>query len=71
MITCLKHNVNFISGECPRCKELKEGINISYKSNNPEHLSKYMITKVRELKELIKKLKVINTKIKKLVEENK
>lgn len=71
MITCMKHNIHFVDNECPRCKELRLGITMSYNSNNPEHRSKFIMNNVRELNKLTEKLKEINNKLEKLLKETK
>lgn len=71
MITCLKHKTKYEQGECPRCKELRLGISVSYKSTNPEHISKFISNKVAELNNITAKLKIINERIEKLLKGNK
>jgi len=71
MIICLKHKIDYHHGECPSCKSVREGVSLNYSSSNPEHTSKYILNKVKELNKLTDKLKEINSKIQKLLKENK
>lgn len=71
MITCLKHKVEFVKGECPSCKRLREGISVSYKTNTPQHTSRFIMDRTKELNELADKVKKVNDKLKKLLKDNK
>lgn len=69
MITCLKHKVDFVGGECPKCKALKDGISLNYKSSNPEHDSEYNLNgTLKRLREATEKLKKLNESIDKIRE---
>lgn len=71
MIICLKHKVDFIHGECPKCKALKEGISYNYKSSDPVHQSLFIRDKLNELKKYSDELKKLNIRLSKLVKVNK
>lgn len=63
MITCLKHKVDFVDGECPRCKFPE----LYYSSDEPVHKSDY----IQSLDEINKKIEEINARALKLLEDNK
>jgi ABC-type Zn uptake system ZnuABC Zn-binding protein ZnuA len=67
MITCIKHRINYEHGECPSCKRLREGISVSYSSNDPVHTSKYYTN----LEEINKQVEKINARAKKLLQDIK
>jgi len=69
MIKCFKHRTEYVNGKCPACEKLKQVI--KYNTTNPEHRSKFIMDKLTELDKIVQKLKAINSKVDKLLKDNK